>query len=162
MTLPSEAEWEKVARGGVEIPKQAIKTNNRWLRGNDKGQTANFKKGPNKFSKRRYPWGDEPDANNANCYNTKIGDTSAVGCFPGGVSLYGCEDMSGNVWEWCRTKWRDNYQSEADDDLAGNSARVLRGGAFFFNDWDVRCARRNWFNPIARDNRLGFRVVVSP
>ncbi len=50
--------------------------------------------------------------------------------------------MSGNVWEWCRTKWRENYKSEPDDDLEGDDARVLRGGAFFDVAGDVRCASR--------------------
>ena len=38
--------------------------------------------------------------NRANYGDTKIGDTSAVGCFPAGESPYGCHDMAGNVLEW--------------------------------------------------------------
>ena len=38
--------------------------------------------------------------------------------------------MSGNVWEWCRTKWREDYKGKPDDAPEGAAARVLRGGAF--------------------------------
>jgi formylglycine-generating enzyme required for sulfatase activity len=46
---------------------------------------------------------------------------------------------------------------------AGNEMnRVLRGGAFYFNQENVRCAARYWYNPNVRYNFIGFRVVVAP
>ncbi|MBN2001199.1 SUMF1/EgtB/PvdO family nonheme iron enzyme, partial [candidate division KSB1 bacterium] len=84
---------------------------------------------------RFFPWGDSFETGNCNSYETGIGSTSTVGLFPKGVSPYECCDMAGNVWEWCRSKWLDNYSNyekhENDRDSPyGTAARVLRGGAF--------------------------------
>ena len=71
--------------------------------------------------------------------------------------------MSGNVWEWCRTKWRSNYNSDPDDKLDGEAARVLRGGSYF-NYWPQERSRRlpaYWYHPDDRNGYLGFRVVAS-
>jgi formylglycine-generating enzyme required for sulfatase activity len=112
---------------------------------------------------RIYPWGVEPDPDRANYTDTGIGSTSAVGCFPGGASPYGVEDLSGNVWEWCRTKWESGYRSyENDSTLEGTDRRVARGGSFSFPEFGVRCACRLGRGPLFRGWLLGFRVVVSP
>jgi len=112
---------------------------------------------------RIYPWGENPDPDRANYADTGIGTTSAMGCFPGGVSPCGVADMSGNVWEWCATKWDEDYKAYRDDDaLEGDARRVLRGGAFNYSVRIVRCACRFRYYPIYRYDYFGFRLVVSP
>jgi len=91
-----------------------------------------------------YPWGPNPDPNRMNFDGTGLKTTSAVGAFPGGASPYGVLEMSGNVWEWCQTKWTENYQNYAkteDNDPKGDSARVVRGGSF--GSYDLIFARNS-------------------
>ncbi len=142
--LPSEAEWEKAARGGLPSPSEG--------------------EGPGVREEARiYPWGDEPDPNRANYYETGIGTTSAVGCFPGGRSPYGVEELSGNVWEWCATRWQDSYADYEDDNTPeGTDPRVVRGGSFASDEGLVRCAARDLRNPFNFFGDYGFRVVVAP
>ncbi|MEI2688825.1 MAG: SUMF1/EgtB/PvdO family nonheme iron enzyme [Anaerolineae bacterium] len=95
--LPGEAEWEKAARGGWQVPAQPV------LRSPEQGLQATVPWVKNPDEKRAYPWLGQIDPERANYDASKIGSTSAVGCFPGGASPYGCLDMSGNVWEWTRS-----------------------------------------------------------
>ena len=109
----------------------------------------------------RFLWGNDPDPNLANYDETGIGTTSAVGCFPNGASLYKVEDLSGNVWEWCRTKWEDNDENyQTDNDLEGEDRRVVHGGAFYNARRDVRCTYRYDWDPSYRSGSRGFRVCV--
>jgi len=109
---------------------------------------------------RVYSWGDEFDATKCNMGDTGIGTTCAVGIFAIGASPYGVEDLSGNVWEWCRTKWRESYEDQADESLEGDVYRVLRGGAFNDVRKNMRCASRISNTPHLFGRNGGFRVVL--
>lgn len=115
---------------------------------------------------RTYPWGNEDEAPvRCNMGETGIGRTCTVGLFRDGQAQSGAEDMAGNVWEWCCTKWLDNYQKyekKVDDGLEGDKRRVLRGGAFYSGRVLVRCAGRYGVDPYYRNDFIGFRVVASP
>ena len=159
VTLPSEAEWEKAARGGRFTPATP------WIETTVRPGVA-LNTVNNERERRRYPWGDEPDPNRANYEESGIGATSAVGCFAGGGSVYGCQEMSGNVWEWTRSLWGDYpYKpgKERENLAAGpDKSRVLRGGSSFYRQRFVRCAWRVRINPSNFFDRHGFRVVVVP
>jgi len=136
--LPTEVEWEKAAS---------------W----DDAQKI----------KRMYPWGDTFDKNKCNSIEAGIGDTTPVGKYsPHGDSSCGAGDMAGNVWEWCADWFDENYYKgsprENPRGPASGTYRVLRGGAWFNNLVDARCACRVRLNPVSRSNSLGFRVAVSP
>jgi formylglycine-generating enzyme required for sulfatase activity len=167
--LPNEVEWEKAARGGTENPTSPL--------------IVGFKTGifaakadliQNEHPAHYYPWSNEPDANHMNYHETQINTTNAVGCFPGGASPYGVEEMSGNVWEWTRSLWGEDIRKPAFDypyqaqdgreqlDAGYEVLRVVRGGAFHNYHLNVRCGVRYGFVPVNGVNDVGFRLVASP
>jgi formylglycine-generating enzyme required for sulfatase activity len=109
---------------------------------------------------RDYPW--EGDFDAARCNSSvgegSIGRTSAVGLFPGGASPCGALDMSGNVWEWCLTAYKDG-----NNDINRTDARVRRGGSWDYLRSDNFCvAARYGNNPDYGNSSWGFRLVRSP
>jgi len=113
---------------------------------------------------RIYPWGNKITTEHANYAATGLGATSAVGCFPSGMSPYNCEDMSGNVWEWCVDVWHDNYKGAPTDGRAWEEGedinlRLLRGGSGWDDPKLLRCAYRSWDGRDFQDGDGGFRLV---
>jgi iron(II)-dependent oxidoreductase len=83
------------------------------------------------------------------------------------------EELSGNVWEWTRSLWGENFEQPAfrypydpndgreNLDAPDHILRVLRGGAFFSAPQSVRCAFRYRNDARDFDYNIGFRVVVA-
>ena len=130
--LPNEPEWEKAARGGLQVPEEIKLSRLQNLTG-----TTSVSLEKNSYPDRRYPWGEKITAEHCNYGESGIGSTTTPGCFPQGMSPYGVHELSGNVWEWNRSLYEkaaytksgaeqwENYEAPE-----GNDLRVLRGGSF--------------------------------
>lgn len=134
--LPTEAEWEYAARGGVsgaigEVP---------------------LKKAPfaGSFNADDVAWYDRNSGKTTKAVATKK------------ANELGFYDMSGNVWEWC-WDWFGEYPKGAVINPTGSEKasgqRVLRGGAWFTPSPLLRTTYRYWSAPSFKANTVGFRVA---
>jgi len=119
---------------------------------------------------RVYPWDkDDPTPEHANYDDSKINRTTAVGCYSKGVTTEGVFDLAGNVWEWCRDWYFDNYYVDCKKlGVVKNPpgpktgpGRAVRGGSWFVSEVFLRAALRYWNYPVFRSIYGDFRVVVA-
>jgi formylglycine-generating enzyme required for sulfatase activity len=128
--LLSEAEWEYCCRAGT--------TTNYAFGDSITRQQAHFSEGE---------WGSAKQ-------------TVEVGKFP--PNDWGLYDMHGNVWEWCEDNWHADYQGAPQDGSVwpgGDvSLRVLRGGSWYDDPYNLRSAYRDRVLSDGRGSIIGFRL----
>ena len=112
-----------------------------------------------------YPWGNTFVADNLVYEGNSAKQTRPVGSKPEGTSWVGASDVSGNVWEWTNTIYR-NYPYTAYDGRenmdTANAWRILRGGSWGDNSNTTRAAYRFGVNVYAKLGHVGFRVALYP
>ncbi len=145
--LPTEAQWEKAARG---TDSRKYPWGNSMLTGNK----ANFAD-KQLWIQRKYSWADK-EMDDGYAY------IAPVGSYQEGISPYGLLDMSGNVWEWCNDWYDVDYYTKS---LAKNpqgpdsgSDRVIRSGGWRYDARYLRCAYRFYYAPNNHGDSMGFRL----
>lgn len=132
LRLPTEAEWEYAAKGGK-------KSNNYKYSGSD-------------------------DPEDVAWFYSKVTErgTHIVGeKRPNELGIY---DMSGNVWEWCNDWHSENYSGRIYKNPQGPSegvSKILRGGSWRGDEYDMRTANRFRDSPIGRGSNIGFRFACD-
>ncbi|MBN2556345.1 MAG: SUMF1/EgtB/PvdO family nonheme iron enzyme [Anaerolineales bacterium] len=98
---------------------------------------------------RNYPWGDDgPTCERANYWGCE-GDTSEVGTHPAGLSLYGAEDMAGNVSEWVAGWYERSHEM------------LVRGGSFGNLFRGIRSVAWGAYDPDDASMYIGFRCAIG-
>ena len=164
--LPTEAEWEKAARGGL------VQKNHAWGDAALDGTQCNFADKNLKiiWNREREPednWADE-NLDDGYAY------TAPVGSYP--PNGYGLYDMAGNVWEWCFDAYDENFyaisprrnpiadiiiKDRENNRIIVNKLRVTRGAGWNDGPRNMWIASRREADPHVQWGNTGFRCVKS-
>ncbi len=114
-----------------------------------------------------YPWGNEFDGNKLYYFENSGNETAIVGKYPKGISWVGALNMSGNVWEWTGSLYKDYpYISNDGRELTGNEENIgeeiaVRGGSFNNSSTFLHAADREWYDADFNSPTNGFRCASS-
>lgn len=146
--LPTEAEWERAARGSDA----------------ETERRGDAEKLSSENGLRLFPWGNEPTVTSrANLLEKGYWGVTPVGAFPEGQSAGGCHQLIGDVWEWTTSDYvpYPGFKSEFDEynDKWFVNQKVLRGGSFATPQVHIRSTYRNFFHAHERWMVSGFRCA---
>ena len=131
--LPTEAEWEYAARGGIQSKEYEYAGSNSiddvaWYYNN---------------------CGSLTQSNDPRTHSVKSKQANELGLY----------DMTGNVWEWCSDSYQ--YKEKTANIDAGNASKVVKGGSWFNTDFSCKVSFHYNFNPDSHSATHGVRLVME-
>ena len=152
--LPTEAEWEYAARGGLRSKRYV------WGNSQPSGTECNYAdKNADPILRQidtGYHWSDL-NIDDGYAYTAPVGSYSPNG--------YGLHDMAGNIYEWCADWFDENYYSRSPtrnpEGPSSGEKRIMRGGSWNYDAYSLHVASRIGSNPYNTNSFVGFRCVLG-